>query len=234
MVARGDLGVEIPPEDVPGRQKELVRAVPPGGQAGDDRHADAGIDDQVAVADARRGLRRGDRDLRQRRRGHALGRVGVGRLSGRGGGHDGSHHPPHREAPALPLDHRRAAAQPRAHGRRTRSPPPPPTSPPRSTPARSSPSRRAAPPRCASRASARACRSSAARPMPAWRDGSRCCGAPTASSRRTSRATTRWSTARASTPLPRASPATGDRIVVVAGIPFGRAGSTNNIRVVRV
>ena len=28
--------------------------------------------------------------------------------------------------------------------------------------------------------------------------------------------------------------ATGDRIVVVAGIPFGRAGSTNNIRVVRV
>ena len=34
MVARGDLGVEIPHEDVPGRQKELIRACRLGGEAG--------------------------------------------------------------------------------------------------------------------------------------------------------------------------------------------------------
>ena len=60
-------------------------AVPAGRQAGDRGDADARIDDQVAVADAGRGLRRRDRHLRQRRRGDAVGGIGLGRLAGRGG-----------------------------------------------------------------------------------------------------------------------------------------------------
>ena len=63
MVARGDLGVEIPAEDVPGWQKDIVRECRHGRQAGDHRHADAGIDGDVADADPRGSLRRGDRRL---------------------------------------------------------------------------------------------------------------------------------------------------------------------------
>ena len=74
MVARGDLGVEMPLERVPGVQKQMTRAVAPRRQAGRGRDADAGIDDHRAGADARRGLRRRDRDLRGRRRHDAVGR----------------------------------------------------------------------------------------------------------------------------------------------------------------
>ena len=45
-------------------------------QAGGGRDADAGIDDLKPGADARRGLRRRDRDLRRRRRHHAVGGIG--------------------------------------------------------------------------------------------------------------------------------------------------------------
>ena len=48
MVARGDLGVEMPPEQVPAIQKRIVRACRRGGQAGDRRDPDAGIDDPGA------------------------------------------------------------------------------------------------------------------------------------------------------------------------------------------
>ena len=92
MVARGDLGVEMPLEQVPGIQKQMTRVGAPRRQAGRGRDADARIDDHEPGADARRSVRRGDRDLRRRRRRDAVGRIGGRPISGRGG----RHHEPHR------------------------------------------------------------------------------------------------------------------------------------------
>ena len=129
-------------------------------QAGRRRDADAGIDDHDAGADARRSLRRRDRGVRGRRRGHAVGRKRLGPISARGGGDD----EPHRRNRGVGGDlsehhavaardargdrrrrHRRGDARRRRHARRARSSAP---GPPRARPA------------CASRASGRARRSS--------------------------------------------------------------------------
>ncbi len=110
MVARGDLGVELPvhlgaadPEATGAR-----RAC--GGQAGDRGDADAGIDDRIAGADPGRSVGRGDRDLRRCGCGDAVGGIGGGPLSGRGGHDDEQRRDLGREGPDLPRGHR---SQPR-------------------------------------------------------------------------------------------------------------------------
>ena len=84
MVARGDLGIECPLEDVPHVQKHIIRACVERG-AGDHRHADAGDHDHVAGTDAGRGERRRQRGLRRHGRGDALGRDGHRPRPGRRG-----------------------------------------------------------------------------------------------------------------------------------------------------
>ena len=55
-------------------QKQVVDGGPPRRQAGDRRDPDAGVDDLVAPADPRRGVRRRQRGARRRRRRDAVGR----------------------------------------------------------------------------------------------------------------------------------------------------------------
>ena len=63
MVARGDLGVEIPHQDVPGRQKELVRAARLAVKPVIVATQMLELDGRLADADPRRSLGCGDRDL---------------------------------------------------------------------------------------------------------------------------------------------------------------------------
>ena len=84
MVARGDLGLEMPLERVPRAQKEITRARPPPRHPGHRRHPGARVDDARSAADARRSQRRRQRRRRRRRRDHAGRRNGGRRVPGAG------------------------------------------------------------------------------------------------------------------------------------------------------
>ena len=96
MVARGDLGIELPIEDVPLVQKRLLALAGQLARPVDHRHADARLDGQLLAPDPRRGRRRRQRDPRRHRRRDALPGDGGRRLPGRGGGDDGLDRRAHR------------------------------------------------------------------------------------------------------------------------------------------
>ena len=72
MIARGDLGIELPIEEVPVVQKRLIALAGALARPVDHRDADARLDGQRLAPDARRGRRRRQRDPRRHRRRDAL------------------------------------------------------------------------------------------------------------------------------------------------------------------
>ena len=96
MVARGDLGVEMPLDQVPLVQKRCVQLCREIGQAGHRRHPDARLDDRELAPDPRRGLRRRQRGARRRRRGDALRRDQRRQVPGAHRLDDGEDHRDHR------------------------------------------------------------------------------------------------------------------------------------------
>ena len=67
MVARGDLGIECPIEELPIIQRKIVKLCAATGKAGGGRDAHAGIDDPQSPSDPRGNYRCGQRGFRASR-----------------------------------------------------------------------------------------------------------------------------------------------------------------------
>ena len=102
MVARGDLGIELPIEDVPMVQKQLLRIAGRLARPVDHRDADAGLDGRLVSSDAGRSGRRRERDHRRDRRRHALAGDGGRCVPGRGRRDDGGDRRADRAHAAVP------------------------------------------------------------------------------------------------------------------------------------
>ena len=233
MVARGDLGIELPIEQVPTVQKRLLALAGRHSQPVDHRDPDARLDGRLAAPDPGRGHRRRQRDLPGHRRGDALRGDRGRRLPGRGRAGDGPDRPRDRARPPL----RRLGLQPRRRRRsRTspaRSPGRPSARPTRSGSRRSSSRPAAAAPRGWSRRTGRGCRCWRSRRASRRCAGCTSCSASAASSPRTGRACGPCSTTARGSPSEHGVARSGDLIAITAGLPEQELG-TNLFEIHRV
>ena len=81
MIARGDLGIEVPIEEIPGIQRQIIRKCVMKKKTGHRGHADASHHDMQPAPNAGRGDRHRQRHLLSYRRADAQWRNGVGTLS---------------------------------------------------------------------------------------------------------------------------------------------------------
>ena len=189
------------------------------------------------VADPRRGVGRRHRDLRRRRCDHAFGGKRRGRLAGRsgvdderdrrlGGGRSDARrpHPLHRHPPRSPPPPTRLAEAAKSiastdDGRRPRSS----ASPPQGSTARRVARERPPVPILVLTPS-----------KPTLRAGSACCGAPMRCSPATSNRSRTWSARPSAWRCARGIAKAGDRVIVMAGVPFKTPGSTNVLHIVSI